>query len=59
MLVRFYHTRDSPQEAELTFLNPYFGVDIARLPYVYDANLAIRELRPAFWHASRDEMHIS
>ena len=29
-----------------------------RLPYVYNANLAIRERSPALWHAMHDELRV-
>lgn len=45
-------------EAEQAFLNLYFGADAVRLPYMYNANLAIRERSPALWDAMRDEMRI-
>jgi inositol phosphorylceramide glucuronosyltransferase 1 len=59
MLGRLDNARYRPGEAEQAFLNLYFGADVIRLPYVYNANLAIRERRPAIWYAVRDEIRIA
>jgi glycogenin glucosyltransferase len=58
MLERMSDARFPLQEAEQAFLNVYFGADAVRLPYVYNANLAIVERSPALWDAMRDEMRI-
>ncbi|KAH9977491.1 nucleotide-diphospho-sugar transferase [Russula compacta] len=50
--------RRPPEEAEQAFLNVYFGADAVRLPYVYNANLAIRERSAALWDAMVDEMRV-
>ncbi|KAI9438761.1 nucleotide-diphospho-sugar transferase [Lactarius indigo] len=55
---RMADARYNPRMAEQAFLNVYFGADAVRLPYVYNANLAIRERSPALWDALRDEMRI-
>lgn len=55
---RIADARFSPLEAEQAFLNVYFGADAVRLPYAYNANLAIRERSPALWDALRDEMRV-
>ena len=55
---RIADARYDPGEAEQSFLNLYFGADVVRLPYLYNANLAIRERSPALWDAMRDEMRI-
>ncbi|KAF8474345.1 nucleotide-diphospho-sugar transferase [Russula ochroleuca] len=55
---RITDARYPPGEAEQAFLNLYFGADAVRLPYLYNANLAIRERSPALWDAMRDEMRI-
>ncbi len=44
VLTRIADARYPPGEAEQTFLNLYFGMDVVRLPYVYNANLAMHEL---------------
>jgi glycogenin glucosyltransferase len=45
-------------EAEQAFLNLYFGSKTVRLPYVYNANLAIKRRSPALWDALKEEMRI-
>ena len=58
LYARIADARYDPGEAEQSFLNLYFGADAVRLPYLYNANLAIRERSPALWDAMRDEMRI-
>jgi len=58
LCARITDARFNPQEAEQAFLNVYFGADAVRLPYMYNANLAIRERSPALWDALRDEVRI-
>ena len=55
---RIADARFNPHEAEQAFLNVYFGADAVRLPYLYNANLAIRERSPALWDALRNEIRI-
>lgn len=55
---RIDDARFPPGEAEQAFLNLYFGADAVRLPYLYNANLAIRERSPALWEAMRDEIRV-
>lgn len=55
---RIADARFPPDEAEQAFLNLYFGADAVRLPYVYNANLVIRERSPVLWEAMRDEIRI-
>ncbi|KAI0306229.1 nucleotide-diphospho-sugar transferase, partial [Multifurca ochricompacta] len=57
-LSRIPDARYPPTEAEQAFLNVYFGADVVRLPYMYNANLAIRDRSPAMWDALRDEIRI-
>ncbi|KZP20529.1 glycosyltransferase family 8 protein [Athelia psychrophila] len=38
-----------PAEAEQAFLNAYYAADVVRLPYVYNANLAIKQESPVLW----------
>lgn len=45
-------------EAEQAFLNLYFGSKGVRLPYAYNANLAIKRRSPALWDGLKDEMRI-
>ncbi|EMD35287.1 glycosyltransferase family 8 protein [Gelatoporia subvermispora B] len=37
------------QDAEQSFLNHYYGADAVRLPYAYNANLAIKRRKPELW----------
>ncbi|KAJ6605956.1 nucleotide-diphospho-sugar transferase [Mycena sp. CBHHK59/15] len=46
------------KQAEQAFLNLYFGGTTLRLPYVYNANLAIKARSPALWARLEDEMRI-
>ena len=46
LYARFADAMYNPHEAEQSFLNVYFGADAVRLPYVYNANLAIRSGMP-------------
>ena len=58
VLARMADARYPPGEAEQAFLNLYFGADVVRLPYVYNANLAIHDRAPTLWEAMRDDMRI-
>ena len=58
LYARIHDARYNPGEAEQSFLNLYFGADAVRLPYLYNANLVIRETSPVLWDAMRDEMRI-
>ncbi|KAF7378327.1 Glycosyltransferase family 8 protein [Mycena sanguinolenta] len=46
------------QEAEQAFLNLYFGGNALRLPYIYNANLAIKMRSPMFWKRLANEMRM-
>ncbi len=46
------------EQAEQAFLNLYFGAEAVRLPYAYNANLAIKQRTPQLWSALKDEMRI-
>ncbi|KAJ7133477.1 glycosyltransferase family 8 protein [Mycena epipterygia] len=46
------------KQAEQAFLNLYFGGTCMRLPYVYNANLAIKARSPVLWNRLADEMRI-
>ncbi|KAF8179583.1 glycosyltransferase family 8 protein [Mycena galopus ATCC 62051] len=53
------NTADYPlREAEQSFLNLYFGGTCVRLPYIYNANLAIKDRSPVLWERLADEMRI-
>jgi inositol phosphorylceramide glucuronosyltransferase 1 len=45
-------------QAEQSFLNLFFATNVLRLPYAYNANLAIKGLSPAMWAGMKDEMRI-
>ncbi|KAI0629422.1 nucleotide-diphospho-sugar transferase [Trametes polyzona] len=46
------------EQAEQAFLNHYFGAEVLRLPYAYNANLAIKKRTPALWDGLREEMRV-
>ena len=46
------------QQAEQAFLNLYFAAKVVRLPYAYNANLAMKRRSPALWDGLKDEMRI-
>ncbi|KAI0362577.1 nucleotide-diphospho-sugar transferase [Trametes cingulata] len=53
------HTADYwRHEAEQAFLNAFFAPDAARLPYAYNANLAIKARSPAVWAGVRDDVRV-
>ncbi|KAF7345266.1 Glycosyltransferase family 8 protein [Mycena sanguinolenta] len=46
------------KQAEQAFLNLYFGGTCVRLPYIYNANLAIKSRSPILWQRLTDEMRV-
>lgn len=46
------------KQAEQAFLNLYFGAKALRLPYVYNANLSIKDRSPELWKGLTDEIRI-
>ncbi|KAJ8508171.1 hypothetical protein ONZ45_g9514 [Pleurotus djamor] len=50
--------RYPPTQAEQAFLNLYFGAKAARLPYIYNANLAIKHRNPVLWDELKSESSI-
>lgn len=46
------------EQAEQAFLNLYFGGTCMRLPYIYNANLAIKARSPVLWQRLADEMRV-
>lgn len=46
-------TRFEPEQAEQAFLNAWFGGTVVRLPFVYNANLAIKVRSPGLWDVLR------
>ncbi|KAG6878140.1 hypothetical protein C0993_011558 [Termitomyces sp. T159_Od127] len=51
--------RYPPAQAEQAFLNAFFAARAARLPYAYNANLAIKRAAPAMWRAMRAAREIA
>ncbi|KAF7360715.1 Glycosyltransferase family 8 protein [Mycena venus] len=45
-------------QAEQGFLNQYFGGTCTRLPYIYNANLAIKTRSAILWQRLADEMRV-
>ena len=45
-------------EADQAFLNLYFASAVVRLPYAYNANLAIKKRSLAPWDALKGEMRV-
>ena len=58
MVAKIASARYPAEQAEQAFLNLYFGAEAVRLPYAYNANLAIKGRTPALWEALQDEMRI-
>ncbi|KAH9942141.1 nucleotide-diphospho-sugar transferase [Epithele typhae] len=58
MASKIASARYPPKEAEQAFLNLYFGAEALRLPYAYNANLAIRQRTPALWDALAREARV-
>ncbi|KZT05384.1 glycosyltransferase family 8 protein [Laetiporus sulphureus 93-53] len=46
------------EDAEQSFLNYYYGKEAMRLPYAYNANLAIKKRSPALWEDLKTETRI-
>lgn len=46
------------EDAEQSFLNYYYGKEAVRLPYAYNANMAIKKRSPAMWEDLRAEARI-
>lgn len=58
-MMREIATAEYPRhEAEQSFLNLFFGAKALRLPYVYNANLAIKDRSPVLWDSMKGEMRI-
>ncbi|KAI0753147.1 nucleotide-diphospho-sugar transferase [Daedaleopsis nitida] len=58
MVSKIATARYPAEQAEQAFLNLYFGAEVLRLPYAYNANLAIKKRTPQMWRALQDEMRI-
>ncbi|KZT05385.1 glycosyltransferase family 8 protein [Laetiporus sulphureus 93-53] len=49
MLAKIGTASYNMHEAEQSFLNHYYGAEAVRLPYAYNANLAIKKRAPELW----------
>ena len=58
MLTRIYRDDYKHGEAEQGFLNLYYGQQVARLPHMYNGNLAIKGKNRKYWDAIQDQMRI-
>ncbi|THH20271.1 hypothetical protein EW146_g1053 [Bondarzewia mesenterica] len=58
MIGSLERARFPPLEAEQAFLNLYYGGEALRLPYVYNANLAIKQRNPTLWRAMVEDIRI-
>ncbi|KAJ6479083.1 glycosyltransferase family 8 protein [Mycena sanguinolenta] len=47
-----------PKQADQAFLNLYFAGTSVHLPYIYNANLAIKARSPVLWERLADEMRV-
>lgn len=47
-----------PVDAEQSYLNHYFGAEVVRLPYVYNANLAIKARTRKLWDGMEAEQRV-
>ncbi|KAH9916982.1 nucleotide-diphospho-sugar transferase [Epithele typhae] len=57
--MRLAAVTDYPRhEAEQGLLNALYEESVARLPYAYNANLAIKARAPAMWAGMRDEVRV-
>jgi hypothetical protein len=52
-------TADFPlEQAEQSFLNLFFSASALRLPYQYNANLAIKQSSPVMWEGMKEEIRV-
>ena len=58
MLLRIPEAEFWRHEAEQAFLNTFFAKDVARLPYAYNANLAIKARVPRMWEGIKKEIRV-
>ncbi|CCM03928.1 uncharacterized protein FIBRA_06080 [Fibroporia radiculosa] len=58
MLAKIETASFNAHEAEQAFLNHYYGAEALRLPYAYNANLAIKMRQPDLWADLKREMRI-
>ncbi|OSX61765.1 glycosyltransferase family 8 protein [Postia placenta MAD-698-R-SB12] len=58
MLAKIDTASYNMHEAEQSFLNHYYGAEAVRLPYAYNANLAIKKRKPELWADVKREARI-
>ena len=58
MLTKIYRDDYLHNEAEQGFLNLYYGQQVARLPHIYNGNLAVKGRSRQYWDAIQDQMRI-
>ncbi|KAF8647351.1 hypothetical protein AX16_006813 [Volvariella volvacea WC 439] len=58
MKVKIGEVRFPKSEAEQAFLNVYYGPTALRLPYAYNANLAIKQRSTELWRGMEENMRI-
>jgi len=58
MLTKIYRNDYKHNEAEQGFLNLYYGQQVARIPHVYNGNLAIKSKSRQYWDAIQDQMRV-
>ena len=58
MLTKIYRNDYKHNEAEQGFLNLYYGQQVARIPHVYNGNLAIKSKSRQYWDAIQAQMRV-
>ncbi|KAF8647314.1 hypothetical protein AX16_006776 [Volvariella volvacea WC 439] len=58
MKAKIEEVRFPKKEAEQAFLNVYYGPKAVRLPYAYNANLAIKQRCKEMWRGMEEDMRI-
>lgn len=58
MLAKIETASYNMHEAEQSFLNHYYGAEALRLPYAYNANLAIKKRKPELWADVKKEARV-
>ncbi|EMD32927.1 glycosyltransferase family 8 protein [Gelatoporia subvermispora B] len=58
MVAQIGTARYRPEDAEQSFLNHFYGPQTVRLPYAYNANLAIKRRKPEMWADLKKEARI-
>ncbi|CCM03924.1 uncharacterized protein FIBRA_06076 [Fibroporia radiculosa] len=58
MVSKIATARYPAEDAEQSFLNHYYGKEAVRLPYAYNANLAIKKRSPELWADLRKEARL-